>query len=341
MRLEERGMRLPRVNRPRVLDLRKISGTKILLAALTIINSLAEPGNAKIEPTTSSATLSQDCVKIEKVADGLVFPEGPVWHPDGFLLFSDVQGGKIMKLDAVGGCEPWINFDPPRQTNGLMLSNDRTKIYAGGHGELALLEIDAHSKATRIVTRECSGLPYNDVNDVATDSAGHVFFTDPKWGKKAATPQGVYRVNPADGTTTLAAALDRMPNGITISPDQRWLYVDRTGGDDVWRYRLSAEGTLTDGARWIALDAKSGPDGMSIDRQGNLYICQAGNGCVQVVSAEGKILRSVKVFERMCTNCEFEHAGPGGIGDGRVLYVTGGGLANQKVGAVYRLTFPQ
>ncbi|MGI8907648.1 MAG: SMP-30/gluconolactonase/LRE family protein [Candidatus Sumerlaeaceae bacterium] len=283
----------------------------------------------------------QDGVRVEKLADGFVFPEGPVWHPDGYLIFSDVHANMIVKIRPEGGAEPWINFDAPRKTNGMILSNDRKKIYACGHGELAFLEIDAATKGMRVVSRDHNGRPFCNVNDVAMDSAGHVFFTDPKWGSKPGDVQGVYLVNPDDGTTTLAIELDQMPNGLVVSPDQKWLYVARSGGDDIQRFRIQADGKLTDQIQWMKLDSKSQPDGMSIDRAGTLYVCQAGDGRVHVISSEGKTVRYVKVYDRMCTNCEFENPGPGGVGDGRVLYVTGGGMAHVKSGAVYKLTFPQ
>lgn len=296
---------------------------------------------AAAQQATSSSVDLQDGVRVERLADGFDFPEGPVWLPDGFLVFSDVQDGKIVKINPEGGSESWLTFDPPRKTNGMILSNDRKKIYAAGDGEHALLEVNVAVKSVRLVSKECGGRAYNSVNDIAVDASGHVFFTDPKWGSKPGDLQAVYRYDPADGTTTRAVELDNQPNGIVVSPDQKCLYVDRTGGDDVWRFGLAADGTLTSGAQWVKLDPKSGPDGMSIDQYGNLYVCQAGDGRVHVISAAGKTLRYVKVFPSMCTNCEFEKPANGGVGDGRVLYVTGGGLAKQKVGAVYKLTFPK
>ncbi len=179
------------------------------------------------------------------------------------------------------------------------------------------------------------------MNDVAVSLAGRVFFTDPKWGAKPGDIQGVYQVDPKDGTTTLAAELDQQPNGITISPDQQWLYVARSGAGEIYRYRLQADGTLTDGTSWAKLEPKAVPDGITVDEAGHIYVAQANDGRVAVVSPEGKLLRHIKVFNRMCTNVEFENAGDGGIGDGRVLYATGGGGGkNKKTGAVYRLTFP-
>jgi gluconolactonase len=311
-------------------------------AALLIFAAVPCTGQAAAPDETSGIVRMIDGVRVEKLADGLTFPEGPLWHPDGYLIFSDIQGGLIGRIKPEGGWEPWITFTPPRQTNGLLLSRDHKTIYAAGHGELALLAIDAGTKAVRVLSPAPeAGAKYNDVNDVAEDAAGNVFFTDPSWSAKPNGPQGIYRYNVKDGSTTRVVELDHAPNGITISPDQQWLYVDRNTADEIWRYRLSAEGSLADGKLWVTLEPKSGPDGMTIDRTGNLYVAQAGDGHVRVISPEGKTLRKIKVFDRICTNCEFENAGPGGVGDGHILYVTGGGQGGKMTGAVYKLTFPQ
>jgi sugar lactone lactonase YvrE len=268
--------------------------------------------------------------KVEKVADGLGFPEGPVWHPDGFLLFSDIHGATIQQLKPEGGSVPW--FNEGKQTNGLILSNDRTKIYACCHSERELLEIDAKTKKFRVLAKEPLGKPLNHVNDVAVDPDGNIFFTDPKWGAKPGDVQGVYCTK-TDGNTTLAVQLDRQPNGIVISPDKRWVYVGRHGADDIWRFSPAKEGRLVNGSKWVDLGPGAGPDGMTVDSRGNLYVAQAGNGKICILSPEGKVLQRIPVHERMSTNCEFE------TGNENVLYVTGDGKADQKVGTVFKVTF--
>lgn len=268
--------------------------------------------------------------KVEQVADGLVFPEGPVWHPDGYLIFSDVHGATIERLLPQGGTVHWM--DAGHKTNGLIMSNDRTKVLACCNGHLEFLEIDAKTTATRVLAKDANGRPFNNVNDVALDKAGNIFFTDPKWGAKPADVEGVYRIAP-DGKLSLAAEVTSQPNGIVISPDQKWVYVGRSGGNDIWRFEL-VQGELRAGAQWVQLEPRGGPDGMTVDSRGNLYVAQAGNGKVTVLSPEGKTLMQVPVFERMATNCEFE----GGSGE-RVLYVTGNGRDRARVGKVARITF--
>lgn len=266
---------------------------------------------------------------MEKVAGDLVFPEGPVWHPDGFLLFSDVHNATIEQLQPGGGSRPWL--DKGIKTNGLILSNDAKTLYACCHSELQLLAIDLQTRAVTVLADGYNGRKFHNVNDVAVDAEGNVYFTDPKWGAKPGDVQGVYCWS-RGGKLTLAATVDKQPNGLVVSPDQKWLYVARTGGNDIWRFPLQGGGVLGEGKKWAQLDPTAGPDGMTVDRKGNVYQTQAGDGKVTVISPEGKVLHQFKVFDRMATNCEFEGKNES------ILYVTGGGRGKEeKSGAVYRV----
>ena len=272
---------------------------------------------------------SRDVI-VEKMAENLVFPEGPVWHPDGYLLFSDVHDAKIMKLKPEGGAEIW--FDKGKKTNGLILSNDKKKIYACCYSEFELLEIDLKTKEYKVLAREFEGRRFNNVNDVAIDSEGNVYFTDPKWGAKEGDVQGVYCYS-KEGKLTLAAKVDLQPNGLVVSPDQKYLYVDRSGGHDIWRFKLGKGGILSEGAQWVKLEPRAEPDGMTIDKNGNLYVAQAGNGKLCILSPEGKTIQLIQVVPRLATNCEFHGENE------TILYVTCGGKQGAKLGSVYRISF--
>jgi sugar lactone lactonase YvrE len=270
-------------------------------------------------------------IKVEKVADNLVFPEGPVWHPDGYLIFSDVYDATIQELMPEGATKTW--FSKGIMTNGLILSNDRTKIYACCYSGRSLLEIDAKTREYKVLANNYDGRVLNNVNDVAIDAEGNVFFSDPKWGAQPGDVQGVYCYS-ADGVLTLAATVDHQPNGLVVSPDQRWMYVARSGAHDIWRFKLEKRGRLADGAQWVKLEPGAEPDGMTVDSRGNLYVAQAGNGKLCVLSPQGKVLHLVKVVDRLITNCEFKG------GDETVLFVTCAGKKELRQGAIYKLTFP-
>jgi gluconolactonase len=159
-----------------------------------------------------------------------------------------------------------------------------------------------------------------------------VYFTDPKWGAGPDDIQGVY-VFSRDGVTTLAARLDRQPNGIVISPDGQWVFVSRSGARDIWKFRLeSGSRRLVEGRQWATVESE--PDGITIDRDGNVYATLAGNGKLCVLSPDGAVKHLVPIVERMATNCEFQ-------GDNEsILYVTCGGKKEEKTAAIYRVRFP-
>ena len=120
-------------------------------------------------------------VQVIKLADNFVFPEGPVWHPGGYLLFSDVHDFKIIRVNPDGTNSVWL--DKKIKTNGLILSNDKKKIYACGHSLLSPLEIDLKTREYKVLANQFEGKPFNNVNDVALDKKGNIFFTDPTWSK--------------------------------------------------------------------------------------------------------------------------------------------------------------
>lgn len=269
---------------------------------------------------------------VAKVADGLGLPEGPLWHPDGYLIFSDIHAATIRRLLPAGGSAPW--FQPGQRTNGLVLSRDRKTLYVCGNSRQELLAVDPATSAVRVLASRYDGRPFPDVNDAVVDRHGNVFFTAPRWKDGETAPEGIYRWAP-DGTLSLAARLDLQPNGIGLSPDETWLYVSRWGGGDLWRFELAADGTLSSGTRWLDLGSGSGPDGMAVGPDGVIYQARTGDGQVTVISPDGKILRQIKVMEKGATNCAL--AG----GDGKTLYVTGGGgREGTRNGAVYRVTWP-
>ena len=270
-------------------------------------------------------------ILVEKVAENLVFPEGPVWHPDDYLIFSDVHGYTIEKLENNGGTSVW--FDEGLKTNGLIMSNDNQKIYACCYSEKSLLEIDPWTRRYRVLADRCDGRKFNNVNDAAIDKEGNVYFTDPLWGAGPDDIQGVYCYRP-DGEIFLAAEVNHQPNGLVVSPDQKWLYVGRSGKHDILRFRLEGGGKLSEGDTWVQLENRAEPDGMTVDSQGYLFAAQAGNGKVCVISPEGEIVRLIQVVPRLTTNCEFQGD------DESILYVTCGGRAEDRIGSVYRLVFP-
>jgi gluconolactonase len=202
---------------------------------------------------------------------------------------------------------------------------------------------------TTVLAETFEGGRFNQPNDVAIDSRGRLFFTDPRYGNRdgmelldaAGRPiEGVYRIDP-DGAVTriIAHEVDR-PNGIAVSADDRLLFVaDNTndvpgGARRLWRFNLQDDGTVDLATQTLIHDWKTtrGPDGMKFDAEGRLYVAAGLNrpnppaetadeptAGIYVFSREGLLQEFVRIPRDETTNCAF------GGKDGRTLFVTAGG----------------
>ena len=264
-------------------------------AANTGLSALVEPG----EP--------------ERIASGLQFTEGPVWHPDGYLLFSDIPADTIYKWTSDGGIEKFRS--PSGNSNGLTFDR-HGRLVACEHGNrrVSLTELDG-----TIVTLagEYQGKRLNSPNDLVVKSDGSVYFTDPPYGVKPDQReldfQGVYRVAP-DGVIALLADDFEKPNGLAFSPDEKILYIADTDRKHVRAFDVQPDGTLANDRVFAedVFEAGHGPDGMKVDINGNLYIAA---GFVWIFDSAGKHLGNI-VAPEAPANLAF--GGP----DNKTLFLT-------------------
>ena len=275
---------------------------------------------------------------IQKLADGFKWSEGPVWIPDGkYLLFSDVPANKAYRWSEKDGLSTFLDpsgYDGPAPegfrepgSNGL-IRGPGNSILMADHGNRAVARVDLASKKKSFLATHYQGKRFNSPNDLVLASSGAIFFTDPPYGLAGmdASPlkelphNGVYRLD-ADGTVTLLDASMTFPNGIILSPDERTLYVANSDPKrPIWMaFALNAKGEVT-GKRLFA-DASDGvaaklpglPDGMAIDRNGNLFA--TGPGGVLVFAPDGTRLGRIDTGTAVA-NVTF------GDDDGRTLYLT-------------------
>jgi gluconolactonase len=276
------------------------------------------------------------------VATCFEFTEGPVWSPDGALLFSSPNTNSIYRLDPELGRVTL--FRPKSGYTGVDIgryhqpgSNGLTFDPAGRlvicqHGNRRVIRVNPHGD-TSVIADSYAGRRLNSPNDVVCRSDGSVWFTDPPFGRPgmAGDPDreldfsGAFRVSP-DGEVVLIDDTLEGPNGIAFSPDERVLYVGNWDPEAkvVVRYELSADGDVLD--RSILFDMTDAPgedaiDGMKVDVAGNLYVC--GPGGIWVISPEGERLDLIELPEAP-HNLAF------GGADSRDLYVT-------ALTSVYRL----
>lgn len=272
--------------------------------------------------------------KLEKLAEGFNWSEGPVWVAQGsYLLFSDVPENTVYRWRDGQGVDIYLKpsgytGDPAaydgkeRGSNGLTL-DAQGRLVLCQHGNRQVARANEGGGFTPIA-KEYDGKRFNSPNDLCYDKAGNLYFTDPPYGlaksaKKELDFQGVYRVTPTGEVTLLTQELER-PNGIALSPDQKTLYVAQSHGPApiIMAYPLNDDGTLGEGkvlfnAKPLAEQGRKGmPDGLKVDQQGNLWA--TGPGGVLIISPEGKHLGTIMTGQATA-NCAFGD-------DGSTLYIT-------------------
>ncbi|HXX14712.1 MAG TPA: SMP-30/gluconolactonase/LRE family protein [Candidatus Eremiobacteraceae bacterium] len=236
--------------------------------------------------------------KLETVATGFGFTEGPVWDASGFVYVSDEELNKIFRVYPDGHKEELISLGDP-DGNTYDLSH---KLLDCASVLRAIIRIDANGKY-EVVADHFEGKRFNSPNDVVIGPDKAVYFTDPTLdlppGQTQEIPfQGVYRVDSSGKVSLLTKELSQ-PNGLAFSPDGKRLYVDDSEQRNIQVYDFQADGSLQNG-RIFGSEAgppKGGvPDGMKVDGEGNLYV--TGPEGIWVWDAEGKHLGTIVLPEQ-------------------------------------------
>jgi gluconolactonase len=235
---------------------------------------------------------------LEKTADGFQFTEGPVWHPDGFLLFSDIPANKIYKW-TTGDAIEVFRYDSGK-SNGLSIDGEG-RLIACEHRNRRVSRTEMEG-AVMAVCGLYRGNRFNSPNDLAIRSDGMIFFTDPPYGlegrEKEQPCNGLYRIKPGEEAVLLAGDFDR-PNGLALSPDEKTLYVADSRKGHLRAYQISRDGGVKGGD--VLCDVP-GPDGMKVDVRGNLYVTSSDG--ISVFRADGTRLGAIAVPEKPA-NCAF------------------------------------
>ncbi len=291
--------------------------------------------------------------KVEKLAGGFGFLEGPVWVREagrergeegekGHLVFSDIPRNVIHKWDPAGGKvsilverSGFTGSDPTgvgrQQTNGeevfynlgsngiAMDLQGRLVVSAMGDRQIVRLEQDGQRT---VLASHYQGKRLNSTNDLVYKSNGSLYFTDPPSGlrngdtdpKKELPYNGVFLLK--DGELVLLTRDVVYPNGLAFSPDEKYLYVAGIRTRTILRFDVQTDDTLANGRVFVDMSpdkAIGNPDGMKVDQQGNVYC--SGAGGIWVISPQGKHLGTL-VFPERPANMAF------GDADGKSLYVT-------------------
>lgn len=234
--------------------------------------------------------------------------EGPAVDKAGNIYaVSYKETDTIGRVTPDGKAELWLKMPKGSLGNGIRFTPGGRMFVADytGHN---ILEIDPATRKVSVFAHEGT---MSQPNDIALAPDGTLWASDPNW--KAGTGQ-VWRID-RDGKVTRVATSDSTTNGIEVSPNGKYLYVNESGSRRVWRFRIAKDHSLTDKKLLIEFP-DFGMDGMRADIKGNLYVTRHGKGVVAIVSPKGKLIREVSVLGKSPTNITF--GGP----DGKTCYVT-------------------
>lgn len=269
------------------------------------------------------ADLIEPMSRLERVASGFGFTEGPVWMPDQSLLFSDMPHDKRRRWREYEGVT--IERAESHKCNGMTIDNGGALIVCE-HSTSRVVREAADGSRT-VLAERWKGRELNSPNDVIVASDGAVLFTDPVYGRMPVFGverdlelefRGVYRVTRA-GELQLLAADFGQPNGLCLSPDESRLYVGDTERAHIRSFQYDANGALSDdrvfasGISAVSDNSDGFVDGMKVDELGNLYV--TGPEGIWIFDPGGNRIGTIEVPEKV-SNLNW------GDSDWRTLYIT-------------------
>ncbi|WIX32024.1 SMP-30/gluconolactonase/LRE family protein [Salinicola sp. JS01] len=271
------------------------------------------------------ARLVHPMAPLTRLATGFTWTEGPVWFGDHqCLLFSDIPSQRLLRWSAREGITTF------RERTGFNNGNTRDnqgRLVSCRHGSRDLVRTEPDGRI-QVLASHYAGGRLNSPNDVVVSRDGAIWFTDPTYGLISnfegyrADPEQparhVFRLDPEDGSLSAVASDFAQPNGLCFSPDERLLYVAESGATHdpavapvIRRFRVNGK-TLEDDGIFAEIGAGV-PDGMRVDREGNLW-SSAADG-VHCFAADGTLLGRILVPETVSNLCF-------GGSDGQRLYIT-------------------
>ncbi len=258
--------------------------------------------SAEIRDSLFSKVVGDD-IAVEAVAGGFDFTEGPIWHPRAkHLTFSDMPGNEMRRWTAAGGV---VSFRKPSNMANGNTYDRQGRMLSCEHATSRVTRTEADGSITVLATHY-QGKELNSPNDIVVKSDGWIYFTDPMYGRMPyfgiERPselgfRGVYRVAEDGSDLTLLADDFDQPNGLCFSRDERRLFVNDTERGHIRVFDVGGDGLLTGGAVWAKVTGtgEGAPDGMKVDRDGNVYCC--GPSGLHVHAPDGRSLGVIRVPE--------------------------------------------
>jgi gluconolactonase len=272
----------------------------LLLCCLTApLNAQAAPRKFELQANSPQFwKLVGHKAKLEKIASGFGFTEGPVWDPAGFLYVSDETLNKIFRVYPDGRKQTLLLLGDP---DGNTFDGQRRLLDCASVLR-ALIRITPDGQYT-VLADHYQGKRFNSPNDVVIGPDGAIYFTDPTLDLPKGQPQeipfqGVYRLDSKGNVQLLTKDLSQ-PNGLAFTPDGKRFFVDDSDKRNIRVYNFDHDGTLSHGR--IFGEEPGGPDdgvpdGMRFDRRGNLFV--TGPKGIWVWDSQGRRLGTILLPEQ-------------------------------------------
>ena len=234
-----------------------------------------------------------------KLADGYRFTEGPAWSKDGYLIFSDTPGDRLLKW-APGHAPEVFRADAHGPSGNAFDADGR--LYTCETRLRRVTRTDKKGKI-EVLADQWEGKRLNAPSDIVVSRSGHVYFTDPAFGEQSDHREldfyGVYHLPPR-GPMKLVARPAGRPHGIALSPNGRILYVSNADEHNIRAYDVDRNGDAS-GERVLVSGIDGVPGGIRVDERGNLYVAAKG---IAIYSQEGHPIQVLEMKEQP-SNCAF------------------------------------
>jgi gluconolactonase len=273
-------------------------------------------GKLMAQGAATPAIVDEDSIvagkAVQLVSRQFSFTEGAAVDRKGNVYFTDQPNNKIWEYDVKGRLSLFL--DPAGRSNGMYFDH-RGRLVTCADEEEQLWAIGPHKKIS-VLLRDFGGRRLNGPNDLWIDAGGGIYFTDPYyqrpyWVRTRPDLEGqkVYYLAGGASQAVVVAGDVVKPNGIVGTPDGRYLYVADIGDGKTYKYKIGANGALSDRELFVT----QGSDGMTLDERGNVYL--TGDG-VTVYDSSGKKIAHIPVPEKWTANLCF------GGKDKKTLFVT-------------------
>lgn len=270
-----------------------------------IISALLIPSFQAQSPVPADA-------KLETVAGGFQFVEGPLWIDSLGLLFSDINGNTVYRWPKTGSAVAYVK--PSGGGNGLSIDKQGCLLLAQQNARtVSRREPDGTLK---VIASVYNGKKLNSPNDIIVRSDGSIFFTDPPYGISSNQEElgfyGIYRLTPNGQLQLLDKSL-RRPNGLAFTPDEKKLYVGDSEANKIFIFDVIGDSAITNKKQFAAMSSNGYTDGMKVSPAG--YLFAAGPLGIWVYDKNGALLDTILV-PGQTSNCNW------GDSDRQTLYIT-------------------